>query len=144
MRTTLLSTVHPLVHAEWPHTTDLPAYDFQLAGHDAHLGVYVRRVSGDGWHTLAGLVNHVVVALDARGQGVGRRTVAEALLWLDSVRVPFALVHCDPDGAGFYEALAFRPAPNFPAPSHNGPRVSMVREVGGRWPAGPVRYVEPW
>lgn len=135
---------HPLVKAEWPDLTDAPPYDFAIATDDVHLGVYVRRVAGEGWFTLAGLVNHVVVAPDLRGEGLGSAAVSTAAAWLASVRVPFAILHCQPDSVKFYGRLGFVAAPNFPAPSHHGYRVSMVAELTERWPDEPVTFVEPW
>lgn len=136
---------HPLVRAEWPDLPDIPPYDYAVATDDVHVGVYVRRVSGDEWHTLAGLVNHVVVAPNKRGNGLGREALELVLGWLEEVGVPYALLHATTESGSFYAHLGFHPVPNFPAPSHNGYRVSMVALVGKQfWPDGPVRYVEPW
>lgn len=141
----MLVKAHPLVTAEWPWITEVPAYDFEIATNTVHLGIYVRRVSGDRWHTLAGLVNHVVVAQDMRRRGLGAEAVSAALVWLEAVGVPYALLHCYKDGAEFYARCGFHPAPNFPAPLHRGERVSMMARVGkAYWPDSPVRFVEPW
>lgn len=140
----MLVTAHPLVTAEWPWVTEVPAYDFQVATDHVHLGVYVRRVSGHGWHRLTGLINHVVVAPEARGKGHGTAAVVAADDWLDTIGVPFALLHSSREGAGFYRRLGYVDAPNFPAPTHRGERVSLVAELELRWPSDPVVYVEPW
>lgn len=137
--------MHPLVKAEWPHIASVPEYDFQIATDDVHLGVYVRRISGRGWYALAGLVNHVVVTPEKRGQGIGSWAVREACRWIAGVRVPFALLHCDPKDEWFYRRLGFNPAPGFAAPSHRGPRMSMVAELAGvPWPGGQTVEADPW
>lgn len=139
-----LIKAHPLVTAEWPWVTDLPPYDFEIATESVHLGVYVRRVSGSSWHTLAGLINHVVVAPELRGGGLGSAAVSTAAAWLAGAQVPYAILHTYSDQAGFYERLGFVHAPNYPAPAHRGRRVSLVAELTARWPDDPVEYVEPW
>lgn len=142
---TRMIPAHPLVRAEWQHIVEVPAYDYQIATEEFHLGIYVRRVSGVGWHELVGLINHVVVARESRGHGIGSAIVTESLAWLQRNHVPLVHVHCDSITSDFYKRFGFVVASGWPAPDHHGPRISMVAKLNRTaWLGDPVEYVEPW